>query len=72
VTAHRRLIVCGSCPGCVLVGPAIELKRCDPVDNQFEAMGIPIHQTAIGNEVLERHAARGETVFEVLADIVSG
>src|SRR5215470_7363516 len=47
------------------------LSRRHPVDNQLEAMEIAVHQAAIGREVFERHAARRETMLEVIADFLS-
>ena len=42
------------------------------IDDQFEGKHVPVHQAAIGDKVLERHAARRETLLETPADFFSG
>ena len=42
------------------------------IDDQFEGKHVPVHQAAIGGKVLERHAARRETLLEAPADFFSG
>ncbi len=41
------------------------------IDDQFEAMHIAAHQAAIGVDVVERHAARCETLLKAPADFLS-
>ena len=55
-------------PGYFDLAPPFALDRRRPVDNQLKALDITVHQAAIGSEVLERHAARRETLLEVPAD----